>query len=48
MSVQRYKQSRNWAVIDEAGNLVCVCVYKKGAVEVARRLSDLHVIKSAA
>jgi hypothetical protein len=29
---------RYWAVYDDAGVLVCVCVYKKGALEVVRRL----------
>lgn len=38
MTVARYKQ-RFWAVYDPSGALVCVCVYRKGAQEVARRLS---------
>jgi hypothetical protein len=29
---------RYWAVYDCTGVLVCVCVYKKGALEVVRRL----------
>jgi hypothetical protein len=29
---------RNWAVVDPAGELVCLTVYKRGAVEVVRRL----------
>ena len=29
---------RHWAVYDDTGVLVCVCVYKKGALEVVRRL----------
>jgi hypothetical protein len=32
---------RFWAVYDADGVLVCVAVYKKGAVEVARRLGLL-------
>ena len=32
------KYGRFWAVRDVAGELVCLCVYKRGAVEVARRL----------
>ena len=36
--VERYGQSRFWAVKDAAGALVCVCVYKRGAQEVAQRL----------
>lgn len=33
------KWGRFWAVYDADGVLVCVCVYKKGAMEVVRRLS---------
>lgn len=32
------KYGRYWAVYDQAGALVCVCVYKRGATEVKRRL----------
>jgi hypothetical protein len=32
------KYGRYWAVYDRAGVLVCVTVYKKGALEVVRRL----------
>ena len=39
MTLSRYKQSRFWAVCDETGQLVCLCVYKKGAEEVIRRLN---------
>lgn len=41
MSIARYKRTRFWAVYDAAGALVCVCVYRKGAEEVARRLGLL-------
>lgn len=37
MKIERYKR-RFWAVLDPDGSLVCVCVYKKGAKEVVRRL----------
>jgi hypothetical protein len=30
--------SRYWMVIDPVGELVCLTVYKKGAMEVVRRL----------
>lgn len=30
--------TRHWAVLD-GNDLVCVCLYKKGAAEVVRRLS---------
>jgi hypothetical protein len=38
MSIRKY--GRYWAVYDSAGALVCVCLYKKGAAEVVRRLAD--------
>jgi len=37
MSVERYK-NRYWAVFDSDRTLICVCVYRKGAEEVKRRL----------
>jgi hypothetical protein len=33
------KRHRDWMVIDPRGELVCVTVYKRGAVEVVRRLA---------
>lgn len=42
MKLEKY--NRFWAVYDEAGILVCVTVYKKGAKEVIRRLSKKEVI----
>jgi hypothetical protein len=33
------KKDRNWAVLDPQGQLVCLTVYKRGAVEVVRRLA---------
>ena len=36
MSIRKY--GRYWALYDDAGELVCVCLYKKGAAEVLRRL----------
>ena len=38
MRIEKYKQTRFWAVYDNAGVLICVCVYRKGAEEVKRRL----------
>ena len=35
------KRGRHWAVL-EGEMLVCLCVYKKGALEVLRRLTSLH------
>ena len=40
MTVTRYQHSRFWAVWDPDGTLVCLCVYKKGALEVVRRLAQ--------
>ncbi|HEX2211540.1 MAG TPA: hypothetical protein VHG93_27890 [Longimicrobium sp.] len=33
------KKDRNWAVLDPQGQLVCLTVCKRGAVEVVRRLA---------
>jgi hypothetical protein len=33
------KRHRDWMVIDPAGALVCITVYKRGALEVVRRLA---------
>ncbi len=38
MRIARYRNTRYWAVIDNEGTLVCLCVYRKGALEVVRRL----------
>ena len=38
MTICRYKRSRFWAVYEAEDRLVCVCVYKRGALEVVRRL----------
>jgi len=38
MRVERYGNSRYWAVLDTDGSLVCLYVYKCGAMEVLRRL----------
>lgn len=32
-------RNRFWELSDESGELICLTVYKRGAVEVARRLS---------
>ena len=34
------KHGRYWAVYDPAGELVCITLYKKGAAEVVRRLTQ--------
>lgn len=40
MTVVRYGRTRFWAVYDADGVLVCVTVYKRGALEVVRRLTS--------
>jgi len=40
MTITRYRKTRFWAVWDTDGTLIAVCVYKKGAEEVLRRLSQ--------
>jgi len=42
MKVAKYGR-RFWAVYDECGLLVVVCVYRKGACEVVRRLTGQEV-----
>lgn len=39
MTIEHY--GRYWAVMDRAGVLVCLTVYKRGALEVVRRLEEL-------
>jgi hypothetical protein len=39
MTINKYGR-RFWAVYDEDGRLVVVCLYKKGAREVVRRLTQ--------
>jgi len=41
MSVTRYHKTRFWALYDADGTLICVTVYKKGAIEVMRRLQAI-------
>lgn len=39
MRMEKY-DDRHWAVYDAHQELVCVTVYKKGALEVIKRLSE--------
>ncbi len=41
MTIVRWKNRKHWAIFDEAGELVAVVVYKKGAREIVRRLLGL-------
>src|SRR5579862_9505851 len=38
--IERYKKTRFWAVYDDCGALICLTVYRKGAEEVRRRLTQ--------
>jgi hypothetical protein len=40
ITIAKHGRSRFWAVRDGDGDLICVCVYKRGALEVARRLTS--------
>lgn len=42
ITIQRYRKTRFWAVYD-AGELVCVTVYKKGANAVKARLEGARL-----
>jgi len=42
INIKKYGD-RNWAVYDGSGNLICVTVYKKGAIEVFNRLSGEEI-----
>jgi hypothetical protein len=44
MSIRKYG-GRYWALYDDAGEIVCVCLYKKGAAEVLRRLHQLPALQ---
>ena len=52
-SYQIMRRKRFWAVLDAAGELVCLTVYKRGAAEVVRRLhtfstgSTTHAVRIA-
>jgi hypothetical protein len=39
MTIERYGNTRYWAVYASDGILICVCVYRKGAQEVVRQLT---------
>jgi hypothetical protein len=38
ITASRHKHTRFWAVRSAEDELICVCVYKRGAMEVAGRL----------
>lgn len=44
MRIEKYKETY-WAVYDENGSLICVCVYKKGAMNAMQFIQSLLVQK---
>ena len=38
MRIVRYGKTQYWAMLDVDSTLICLCVYRKGAEEVVRRL----------
>lgn len=47
VTYRKHVGTRFWAVLDAAGALICLCVYKKGAQEVARRLNSSNTAGGA-
>ena len=47
--IRKYQHSRFWAVREGGpnGNLVCLCVYRKGAREVVRLLGGQEISSEA-
>lgn len=39
-TIHKRERGRDWMVIDPHGELVCITVYKRGATEVVRRLTE--------
>jgi hypothetical protein len=46
MRIERYGKTRYWAVYASDGALVCVCLYKCGALEVLRRLQPKEQVEA--
>ena len=44
MHIEKYGKTRYWALVDTTGELVCLCVYRKGAEAVLRRLQILDQV----
>jgi hypothetical protein len=42
MRIERWKSSRGFALYDENGELICITLYRKGAVEVRRQIQELR------
>jgi len=39
MSIAKVKNGRAWAVIDDDGTIIALVLYKRGAIEIVRRLT---------
>ena len=39
MEIKKYRNY--WALYDEGGEIICVTIYKKGAIEVKKRIEKL-------
>jgi hypothetical protein len=46
MRIERYGNTRYWTVIDADGMMICLCVYRKGAQEVVRRLQAQEKVQA--
>ena len=44
MRYEKYKNSRYWAVYSESNQLICITVYKRGAIETIRFILELQGI----
>lgn len=44
-TVEKREDTRWWKVLDPAGELVCLTVYRRGAREVARRLNAADEVR---
>lgn len=45
MRYEKYKGGNHWAVYDDDNELICLTVYKRGAIEVIKRLNKLIIFK---
>lgn len=42
--IEKWKSGRSFALYDENGDLICVTLYRRGALKVVRRLEELKRI----
>lgn len=48
MHYDRWKGGPHWAVYDEAGEILSICLYKKGAISMIRCILELRGCSEAA